>query len=115
MSAVALKLRFPTLTPESPVGLAQNGAISWSHFCAQRYPGIRPIDFVVGSRGRIIVRPSQLDPDVRLWVHPAPDVLSLSFCSCGCNRGSFRVPLKGCFSSNFHGFHQHDVNVPSRY
>jgi hypothetical protein len=42
MSAVALKLRFPTLTPESPVGLAQNGAISWSHFCAQRYPGLRP-------------------------------------------------------------------------
>ncbi len=22
--------------------LAQNGAISWSHFCDQRYPGLRP-------------------------------------------------------------------------
>jgi hypothetical protein len=45
---------------------------------------------LVGSRGDIIPRPSQLDPDVRVSLHPAPDVLKLSFCSCERNRGNFR-------------------------
>ena len=31
---------------------------------------------VVESRGAIMLRPSQLDPDVPISVHPAPDVLS---------------------------------------
>ncbi len=32
----------------------------------------------VGSRGTINSRPSQLDPDMRVSVHPAPDILG--FC-----------------------------------
>jgi hypothetical protein len=33
---------------------------------------------LVESRGDIIPRPSQLDPDVPISVHPAPDVLGYS-------------------------------------
>jgi hypothetical protein len=62
---------------------------------------------LVGSRGSIISRPSQLDLDVRLSVHPAPDVLSCRFCSCERSRGSFREWLEGCFFSNFYGLHLH--------
>jgi hypothetical protein len=68
---------------------------------------------LVGSRGDIIPRPSQLDPDVRVSLHPAPDVLKLSFCSCERNRGNFREQLEGCFFSNCYGFHLHDEDVPS--
>ena len=32
-----------------------------------------------GSRGSIVSRPSQLDPDVPFSLHPAPDVLSFAF------------------------------------
>ncbi len=46
--------------------------------------------FSVGSGGSIISRPSQLDPDVQVSPHPAPDVLSFRVCSCECSRGSFR-------------------------
>ncbi len=67
---------------------------------------------LVESRGDIIPRPSQLDPDVLVSPHPAPDVLSFRFCSCGNNRGSFREPLRGCYFSNYYGFHPHDVDVP---
>jgi hypothetical protein len=42
----------------------------------------------------IILRTSQLDPDVLVSPHPAPDVLGLRLCSCGDNRGSFREPLE---------------------
>ena len=62
--------------------------------------------------GGIILRTSQLDPDVRLSSHPAPDVLDLRLCSCGCNRGSFREPLEGCLFSNYYGFCLHDVDAP---
>jgi hypothetical protein len=60
-------------------------------------------------------RPSQLDPDVRLSMHPAPDVLSRGFCSCGGSRGSFREWLEGYFSSSYYGCHLHDGGVPSRH
>lgn len=70
---------------------------------------------LVGSRGDIIPRPSHLEPDVRVSLHPAPDILSFRFCSCGCSRGSFREWLEGCFSSNYYGFHLHDEDVPSRH
>ena len=50
---------------------------------------------MVESIGSIICRTSQLDPDVPVSVHPAPDVLSFRLCSCGCNRDSFRVQLGG--------------------
>ncbi len=46
-------------------------------------------DHLVESMGGIILGTSELDPDVRLWVHPAPDNLRLSLCSCGGNHGSF--------------------------
>ncbi|MCC5647729.1 hypothetical protein LC607_33435, partial [Nostoc sp. CHAB 5824] len=42
---------------------------------------------LVESMGSIISRTSQLDPCVQLSLHTAPDVLSLRFCSCVCNRG----------------------------
>ncbi|MBC6434209.1 hypothetical protein FM036_27760 [Nostoc sp. HG1] len=48
--------------------------------------------------GSIISRTSQLDPDVPISVHPAPDVLSLRFCSCVCNRGNFSL---NCFKIIF--------------
>ena len=67
----------------------------------------------VESREAIMPRPSLLDPDVPISVHPAPDVLSFRICSCGCNRGKIREPLEGCFSSNYYGCHQHDGDVPS--
>ena len=50
---------------------------------------------LVESMGGIILRTSQLDPDVLVSPHPAPDVLGLRLCSCGYNRGSFREPLRG--------------------
>ena len=43
----------------------------------------------------IIPGTSQLDPDVLVSPHPAPDVLGLRFCSCVGNRGNFREPLRG--------------------
>jgi hypothetical protein len=39
----------------------------------------------------------------------------LRFCLCGYNRGSFRELLGGFCDSNLSGYHQHDVNVPSRH
>ena len=39
-------------------------------------------------------RPSHLDLDVRVSVHPAPDVLSFRFCSCGRSHGSFHELLE---------------------
>jgi hypothetical protein len=45
---------------------------------------------LVESRKGIAPRPSPLDPDVPISVHPAPDVLSFRFCSCEYNRDSFR-------------------------
>ena len=39
-------------------------------------------------------RPSHLDLDVRVSVHPAPDVLSFRVCSYGHNRDSFHGPLE---------------------
>ena len=68
---------------------------------------------MVESRGDIIPRPSQLELDVRLSPHPAPDVLGLRLCSCEYNRGSFHELLEGCFSSSYCDFHQCDVDVLS--
>jgi hypothetical protein len=67
---------------------------------------------LVESRGDIIPRPSQLDPDVLVSPHPAPDVLGLRLCSCGDNRGSFRELLEGYLFSNYYGNHLHDADVP---
>lgn len=54
----------------------------------------------VGSRGRIIVRPSQLNLDVRLSPHPASDSIRLCLCSCVDNRGMTHVELPDyCFSN----------------
>ena len=43
------------------------------------------------SKEAIIPRPSLLDLDVHISMHPAPDILSLRFCSCGYNRGKIHV------------------------
>ena len=37
---------------------------------------------MVGSRAGINLRPSHLDLDVPVSVHPAPDILNLRFCLC---------------------------------
>jgi hypothetical protein len=50
---------------------------------------------LVESRAGIIPRPSLLNLGVQLSLHPASDVLSFRFCSCVCNRGSFRGLLEG--------------------
>ena len=68
--------------------------------------------YLVESMGDIILRTSQLDPDVRFSPHPAPDVLGSRLCSCGDSRGSFREPLEGCLFSSYYGFHLHGVDVP---
>ena len=60
-----------------------------------------------------MLRPSLLDPDVPVSVHPAPDVLSFRFCSCGYNRDSFRVQLEGLFSSSCCDFRLRGVDVLS--
>ncbi len=62
--------------------------------------------------GGIILRTSQLEPDVLVSPHPAPDILSFRFASCGYNRGSFREPLEGCLFSNYCGNHPHGVDEP---
>ena len=67
---------------------------------------------LVESMGGIILRTSELDPDVLVSPHPAPDVLGLRLCSCGDNRGSFREPLEGCLFSSYYGFRLHDVDEP---
>ncbi len=37
---------------------------------------------LVESRGAIMLRPSHLDPDVPVSVHPAPDVLAFALLMC---------------------------------
>ncbi|MGQ4648870.1 hypothetical protein [Lyngbya aestuarii] len=64
----------------------------------------------VESMGGIILRTSHLDPDVRLSEHPAPDILSRSFCLCGVVGGSFGGQLEGSFSSNCYGFRLHGAD-----
>ena len=49
----------------------------------------------VESREAIKPRISQLDLDVRISTHLAPDILSLHFCSCDDSHGSFHVLLQG--------------------
>lgn len=66
----------------------------------------------VESRGAITLRPSLLDPDVIVSSHPAPDVLSLSFCSCGGSRDSFHGWLGGFLSSSYCGYHLRGVDAP---
>ena len=62
--------------------------------------------------GDIIPRTSQLELGVRLSPHPAPDVLSLRFCSCDCNRGNSHELLQDSFSSSWHDFHRCDAGEP---
>jgi hypothetical protein len=45
------------------------------------------------SREAITPRPSLLEPDVRVSVHPAPDVLSFRFCSCDDSHDMIHVRL----------------------
>src|SRR5919202_2454331 len=61
---------------------------------------------VVESREGITPRPSHLDPDVPVSVHPAPDNLGLRLCSCGGNRGSSHGLLPGSSASNGYGCRQ---------
>ena len=56
-------------------------------------------------------RPSLLNLDVRVSVHPASDVLSFRFCSCGGIGGSFRARLEGYFASSYYGFHLYGGDV----
>jgi hypothetical protein len=58
--------------------------------------------------GVIIPRTSPLDPDVRVSVHPAPDVLSFCFCSCASNHDSFHGLLLDYFLTSWHGFRLYD-------
>ena len=86
---------------------------------------------LVESRGSIISRPSHLDLDVPLSVHPAPDILGLRFCLCEVqisrvhvfqrfspcysyarSRDKIRVLLLDSFCPSFRGFHLCDVDVP---
>ena len=61
--------------------------------------------------GVIKLRTSQLDLGVRFSPHPAPDILNLRFCSCVDNRDTIHVLLLSYFVSNYHDFHQRDVDV----
>ncbi|NEO97852.1 MAG: hypothetical protein F6K58_03915 [Symploca sp. SIO2E9] len=65
---------------------------------------------MVESMGGIILRTSQLDLGVRFSPHPAPDILSRSFCPCGVVGGSSDEQLEGCSSSSCFGFHPHGVD-----
>ena len=69
------------------------------------------ISCLLGSREAIKPRPSLLELDVPVSVHPAPDILSLRFCSCVCNHGNFHVLPQGCYASNYHDFRLHGVDV----
>ena len=60
----------------------------------------------------IVLRTSDLEPNVLVSPHSAPDVLGLGLCSCGDNRGSFRELLEGYLFSNYYGNHLHDADVP---
>ena len=84
------------------------------------------------SREAVMPRPSHLDLDVPVSVHPAPDILRLLFCLCQVqihmvrvllllylcysdarNRDRIHVLLLDSFCPNYRGFHPHDVDVPS--
>lgn len=69
----------------------------------------------VESREAIMPRPSLLDLDMRLSVHPAPDVLSFRFCSCDGVWGNSGEQLEDCFSSSCYDFHLRGVVVLSRH
>jgi hypothetical protein len=56
---------------------------------------VRGLGAEVESREAIKPRLSQLDLDVRISTHLAPDILSLRFCSCDDSHGSFHVLLQG--------------------
>ncbi|MEH2295852.1 hypothetical protein [Nostoc sp.] len=71
-----------------------------------RHKSRNALKLLVESMAGIIPRTSQLEPDVRLSPHPAPDVLSLRFCSCACSRGMTHVMLRGYLSSSWHDFHR---------
>ncbi len=60
-------------------------------------------------------RPSLLNLDVRLSVHPASDALSFCFCSCGGIGDSFRERLEDYLSSSSCGSHLCDGDVPFRH
>ena len=63
---------------------------------------------LIESRAGITQRPSPLDPDVPVSVHPAPDNLD---CSCGCNRGKIRESHSGSSVSNLRGCRRCDAGV----
>jgi hypothetical protein len=62
---------------------------------------------VVESMGDIIPRTSQLNLGVRLSPHPASDVLSLRFCSCGYNRENSHELLLDYSFSSWHDFRRY--------
>lgn len=58
-----------------------------------------------------MLRPSLLDPDVRVFVHPAPDTLSVRFCSCGCIGDMIDELPKGSLTSSHHDSRLHGAGV----
>ena len=67
---------------------------------------------LVESMGDIIPRTSQLNLGVRLSPHPASDVLSLRFCSCGYNRDNSHELLLDYSFSSWRDFRRCDAGVP---
>ncbi len=60
-------------------------------------------------------RPSLFNLGVQVSPHPAFDVLSFRFCSCGGTGGSFGGRLLNCPSSSCCDFHLYDADVLSRH
>ena len=57
-----------------------------------------------------MLRPSLLDPSVRLSSHSAPDSIRLCLCSCEYNHGNSHVELPDFFLSSFGDSHLCDAS-----
>ncbi len=60
-----------------------------------------------------MLRPSHLDPDVRLSPHPAPDSIRQCLCSCVGNRGMTHVELPDYWVSSCGDFHPCGAGEPA--
>ena len=83
-----------------------------SHFNSSKRSNYRG---KVRSRGSIISRPSQLEPDIPVSVYPAPDSLRLPFCWCGYIGDRIDVLPSNCWVSSYCGCHQCGGGVYLRY
>ena len=99
----------PTYAPDTPIFSDPFSNFTIYFFLIFPRSGIDKLMQMFESRGDIIPRPSHLDLDVPISVHPAPDVLSFRFCSCGDSHDNFHGWLEGYFSSSYCGFHLRDV------